>query len=43
MSSIELSYNAGQTIGRCLDSLLQSMQQVSWDTLKPYSMKYACY
>lgn len=32
MSSIELSviipaYNAGQTIGRCLDSLLQSVQQ----------------
>lgn len=48
MSSIELSviipaYNAGQAIGRCLDSLLQSMQQVSWDILKTYSMKYACY
>ena len=32
MSSIELSviipaYNAGQTIGRCLDSVLQSVQQ----------------
>lgn len=48
MGSIELSviipaYNAGQTMGCCLDSLLQSMQQVPWDTLKTYSMKYACY
>lgn len=40
MDSIELSviipaYNAGRTIGRCLDLLLQSIQQASVESSLP--------